>query len=110
MGALFSGTYRADNDRPPVEIEAVREHNSERWRVIAHCGGARCEAYTDAPDPTPTIWRLVGEALDAKAEAVPSQWDMNKRVNRATTPTTAQRRRGKFPPGSVPEWRPPETD
>ena len=110
MGALFSGTYRADNERPTVEIEAVRERNSERWKVIAHCAGARCEAYSDAPDPTPTIWRMIGEALDAKTEPAPSPFDMNRKLTKPLTPTTSLRRRGKIQPGDLPEWRPPPTD
>jgi hypothetical protein len=107
MGVLFSATYRADNDRPTVEIKAAREGNSERWRVIAQCAGARCEALTDAPDPTPTIWRLIGEALDTKAEAVPSQWDMNRKLTKPLTPTLS-RRRGKVLPTDLPTWNPPE--
>jgi len=108
MGALFAGTYRADNDRPTVEIEAVRERNSEKWRVVAQCAGARCEASSDAPDPTPTIWRLIGEALNHKAEAAPSPFDMNRKRARPLTPTPS-RRRGKIQPGDLPEWKPPET-
>jgi hypothetical protein len=107
MGALCSLTYRADNDRPTVEVKAVRERNSERWKVIAHCGGARCEATTDAPDPTPTIWRLIGEALDSKAEAAPSVWDMNRKLAKSAAPVTSLRRRGKIQPGDLPTWTPP---
>ena len=103
MGALFSGTYRADNDRATVEVEAVRERNSERWRVVTQCAGVRCEAYTDAPDPTPTIWRLIGEALDYKAEVAPPKWDLNRKFKK---PTPVRRRL----PTGLPEWRPPETD
>src|SRR5215471_14615110 len=109
MGALVSLTYRADNDRPTVQIEAVRERNSERWKVVAQCAGACCEASTDAPDPTPTIWRLIGEALDSKAEAEPGKFDMNKRLTKSAAPVTPLRRRGKLQPGDVPEWTPPET-
>jgi hypothetical protein len=100
MGALFSGTYRADNDRAMVEIEAVRERNGERWKVIARCAGARCEAYSDAPDPTPTIWRLIGEALDSKAEAAPPKWDLNRKFKK---PTPVRRRLAT----GLPPWRPP---
>jgi hypothetical protein len=55
--------------------------------------GSRCEATTDAPDPTPTIWRLIGEALDCKAEAAPSPFDMNRKLARPLTPTPSRRRR-----------------
>jgi hypothetical protein len=81
--------------------------NSERWKVVARCADARSEATTDAPDPTPTIWRLIGEALDSKAEAAQSPYDMNVRLAKPLTPTPL-RRRGKIQPGDLPEWRPPE--
>ena len=106
---MFSGTYRADKERPTVEIEAVRERNSERWRVVAQCAGARCEASSDAPDPTPTIWRLIGEALDSKAEAAPSPYDMNRRLVKRPVAPTPLRGRRKVSPGDLPEWKPPET-
>jgi hypothetical protein len=110
MGALFSATYRADNDRPTVEVKAAREGNSESWKVTAQCAGARCEAATDAPDPTPTIWRLIGEALDSKADSdAPPQWDMNTPLRKSAAPITSLRRRGKIQPGDLPEWKPPET-
>jgi hypothetical protein len=100
MGALFSATYRADNDRATVEIEAVRER--ERWKVVARCAGARCEADTAAPDPTPTIWRLIGEALDSKAEVEPPKWDLNRKFKKPTPV-----RRGRLPSG-LPPWTPPD--
>jgi hypothetical protein len=101
----ITGTYRTEL-KPLVAFDA--EQDGERWRVTVRSAAERYEASTWQPSPWACIERLVGDALDGvNREVEPPKYDMNKKLARPLTPTPL-RRRGKLPPGSVPEWRPPE--
>jgi hypothetical protein len=105
--ADITGSYRRGDDRPIVTFEAKQD--GERWTCLAKIGGERFEASTWAPSPFPTIERLIADALDSATRQVePGKFDMNRPLNKSAAPVASSRRRGKFPPGSVPEWKPPE--
>jgi hypothetical protein len=107
--ADINGSYRRGDDRPIVTFEARQD--GERWTCLAKVSGERFEASTWQPSPWPCIEKLIGEALDsASREIGPARFDMNQRLVKRPVAPTPLHRRGKFPPGSVPEWRPPETD
>jgi hypothetical protein len=105
--ALISGTFQ--NDARLVNYEASQQ--GDCWTVTVRCAAQHYESRTWQPSPWACIEKLVGEALDdvQRVSEKPSLWDMNQKLAKPAKPTPL-RRRGSLPPGSVPEWRPPETD
>jgi hypothetical protein len=109
----FTGTYRHEA-RGDVQIEFNQRDGGQRWHVVVKNGMTRREVSIWEPaNPWEAMRNLVADVLnDAQGDSEPSRFDMNQRlIKRPVAPTPiALRRRGKFPPGSLPEWRPPETD
>ena len=107
----FSGTYRHET-RGDIAVEFNQRDGGQRWHVVVKNGMTRREVSTWQPDPWGAVRDLVGSVLDAAQgdDSEPARFDMNVELGKPSAPPTPVRRRGKFPPGSVPEWRPPETD
>src|SRR5215469_14838390 len=105
--ASITGSYRR-TDQPICYYEAERD--GERWRVTVKLSGEQFAASTWNPSPWPCIEKLIGEALDSSSRDVePAKFDMNRKLAKPAARPTPLRRRGSMPPGSVPEWTPPET-
>jgi len=102
----ISGTY-THQTRPIVYFEARQD--GERWQCIARSANERAAETTWSPSPWPMLERLIAQCLDsAGKQSAPPPFDMNRKLDRPIRPTPLRRRGSKLPPGSVPEWRPPE--